>query len=126
MPPADIASRLSPYVEELLDNEYARENLRGGGEKLRGAYERAKKPRVKAARDRKVRRQLASAATMIGTGVKALASGRRKPPSHRRRRLLLLGVGIGGAGLAVAANEDLRSSLFGDGSEAQAPGREEA
>ncbi|HMJ74086.1 MAG TPA: hypothetical protein VK471_12085 [Solirubrobacterales bacterium] len=89
MPVADISSRLTPYVEELLDNDYARESMREGGLKLRA-------------------------------GAKALASGRRKPPGRRGRRLLLLlGISIVGAGLALAADEDLRSSLFGAGSEAE-------
>lgn len=122
MPATDTASRLTPYVGELLDNKYARENLREGAGQLRAAYERSKKRRVKAARDRKLRRQLESAATAFGAGAKALASGRRKPQRRRGRRLVwLLGIGVFGAGLALAANEDLRSSLFGPGSQAGAP-----
>ena len=35
-------SRLLPLAEEVLDNRYARENLREGAEKLREAYERAR------------------------------------------------------------------------------------
>jgi hypothetical protein len=117
MPATDTASRLTPYIEELLDNEHARENLRKGGSQLRAAYERSKKRRTKATRDREVRRQLESAATALGTGAKALASGRRKPERRRGRRLVwLLGIGVFGAGLALAANEDLRSSLFGTSS----------
>jgi hypothetical protein len=86
MPTTDTASRLTPYIEELLDNEHARESLRRG-------------------------------ATALGAGAKALARGRRKPERRRGRRLVwLLGiVGVGG-GLALAANEDLRSSLFGTSS----------
>jgi len=117
MPATDTASRLTPYIEELLDNEHARENLREGVSQLRGAYERSKKRRVKAADDRKFRRQLESAATALGAGAKALANGRRKPERRRGRQLVwLLGIGIFGAGLALAANEDLRSSLFGSSS----------
>lgn len=75
MPATDMASRLTPYIEELLDNKHARENLR--------------------------------------EGAKALANGRRKLERRRGRRLMwLLGIGIFGVGLALAANEDLRASLF--------------
>ena len=86
MPATDTASRLTPYIEELLDNEHARENLRKGVSQLRAAYERSKKQRVKAERRR------------------------------GRRLVWLLGIGVFGAGLALAANEDLRSSLFGTSS----------
>lgn len=91
MPATDTASRLTPYIEELLDNKHARENLREG-------------------------------ATALGAGVKAIASGRRKPKRRRGRRLVwLLGIGTLGAGLALAANEDLRSSLFGSSSQPGQP-----
>jgi len=91
MPTTDTASRLSPYIEELLDNEHARESLREGASQLRA-------------------------------GAKALASGRRKSERRRGKRLVwLLGIGVLGAGLALAANEDLRSSLFGTSSHPDQP-----
>jgi hypothetical protein len=118
--PATAASRLTPYVQELLDNEYAQENLLNGAAKLRGAYERSKKRRVNAARDRKLRRQLTAAALALGEGAKALASKRRKPPKRRGRRLvMLLGIGAFGTGVALAVSEDLRSSLFGSASHSE-------
>lgn len=118
--PATAASRLTPYVQELLDNEYAQENLLDGAAKLRAAYERSKKRRVKAAHDRKLRRQLRVAALSLGEGARALAGGRRKPPKRRGRRLMvLLGIGALGTGIALAASEDLRSSLFGSASHSE-------
>jgi len=118
--PATTASRLTPYVQELLDNEYAQENLLDGATKLRDAYERSKKRRVEAARDRKIRRQLRVAALSIGEGARALAGGRRKPPKRRGRRLvMLLGIGALGTGVALAVSEDLRSSLFGSASRSE-------
>jgi hypothetical protein len=86
MPTTDTASRLTPYIGELLDNEHVRGNLREGASQLRAAYERSKKRRVKAVRRR------------------------------GRRLVWLLGLGIFGFGLALAASEDLRSSLFGSSS----------
>jgi hypothetical protein len=118
--PATTASRLTPYVQELLDNEYAQENLLNGAARLRAAYERSKKRRVKVARDRKLRRQLKVAALSLGEGARALAGGRRKPPKRRGRRLvILLGIGALGTGVALAASEGLRSSLFGPASHSE-------
>jgi hypothetical protein len=118
-----VTSRLTPYVQELLENEYARDNLREGADRLRGAYERSRKRRVKSARDEKLRRQLEAAAISLGIGAKALASGRRKPARRGRRAALamLAGVAIGGA-VALATNDDLRASLLGSGADAEPGG----
>jgi ferric-dicitrate binding protein FerR (iron transport regulator) len=111
-----MASRLTPYVEELLDNRYAQANLREGADKLREAYQRSKKRRVEPARDAKIHKQLEAAMGSIGEGAKALASRRRKPVKRRGRRLALLaGVAALAAGVALAANDSLRSSLLGPG-----------
>jgi hypothetical protein len=90
MPATDTASRLTPYIEKLLDNEHARENLREGASQLRAAYERSKKRRVKAAPERRRGRRLVWLLGIVGVGV--------------------------GAGWALATNEDLRSSLLGSSS----------
>jgi hypothetical protein len=110
----DAPSRLLPFAEELLDNTYARENLREGTEKLRDAYGRARKRRVKPTRDRKLRRQFEAAIAALDEGTAALASGRKKP--RRTARKLVLGVlaAVGlGAAVALAVNEDLRDSVLG-------------
>jgi hypothetical protein len=118
--PATAASRLTPYIQELLDNEYAQENLLEGAAKLSAAYERSQERRVEVARDRKLRRQLRAAALLLGEGAKAVADGRRKPPRRRGRRLvMLLGISALGAGVALAVSEDLRSSLFGSASHSE-------
>jgi hypothetical protein len=114
----ETASRLTPYVEQLLEDESARENLRRGAGKLRDAYGRSQKRRVKATRDQKLRRQISTAAQSLGAGASAVVRGAEKPKKKRRGRLLLklLAVAAVGAGVALAVNEDLRSSLLGSGS----------
>src|SRR6476659_9339332 len=101
----DAPSRLVPLAEELLDNTYARENLREGAEKLRDAYGRARKRRVKPAQDRKLRRQLEAAIAALDEGTAALASGRKKPKRTGRKVVLtVLAVGAVGTATALALN----------------------
>lgn len=110
----DAPSRFLPLAEELLENRYARENLREGAEKLRDVYERAQKRRVKPTRDRKLRRQLEAAIAALDEGTAALASGRTKPKRTGRKVVLtVLGVTAATAGAALALNEGLRESVVG-------------
>jgi hypothetical protein len=114
MPLTDAPSRLLPLAEELLDNRYARENLREGAEKLRDVYGRAQKRRVKPSRDRKLRRQFEAAIAALDEGTAALASGRKNPRrSGRKVVLTVLGLGAAGAIAALALNEGLRDSVVG-------------
>jgi hypothetical protein len=107
-------SRMLPLAQELLDNQYARENLREGAEKLRDAYGRAQKRRVKPSRDRKLRRQFEAAIAALDEGTAALASGRAKPKRTGRKVVLtVLALGAAGSAAALALNEDLRESVFG-------------
>jgi hypothetical protein len=107
-------SRLLPLAEELLDNRYARENLREGAEKLRDVYGRAQKRRVKPARDRKLRRQFEAAIAALDEGTAALASGRKKPKRTGRKAVLtVLALGAAGTAAALALNEGFRESVFG-------------
>jgi hypothetical protein len=116
MASTDAVSRLTPYIEQLLEDESARDNLRHGADKLRGAYQRSQKKRVKAAKDKRLRQQLRSAAQSFAEGATALAHDTQKPKKHRGRNLLtLLALAAIGAGVAIALNEDLRSSLLGSG-----------
>jgi hypothetical protein len=107
-------SRMLPLAEELLANTYARENLREGAEKLRDAYARAQKRRVKPSRDAKLRRQFEAAIAAIDEGTAALASGRKKP-KRTGRKVVLTGLAItaAGAGAALALSDGLRESVFG-------------
>jgi hypothetical protein len=103
-----------PLAEELLDNSYARENLQEGAEKLRDAYDRSRKRRVKPAKDRKLRKQIEAAVQALDEGTAALASGRKKP-KHTGRNLVLgvVGLALAGAAAVLATNEDLRNSVLG-------------
>jgi hypothetical protein len=102
MAKTDTASRIAPYIEQLVENAYARENLRAGTEKLQAAIERSRKRRVKPSRDTKIRRQLKSAAASLAEGANALASGRQKPKRNWGKRIALVGMAAG-AGAAIAA-----------------------
>ena len=100
----DTASRFAPYMEQLAENEYARENLRRGGESLRAAYERSRKRRVKKAKDEKLHHQIERAFSSLSEGTRALATGRQKPKRHWPKRLAAIGaVGAAAAGAAAMA-----------------------
>jgi hypothetical protein len=113
MATTETAARIAPYIEQLLEDDSVREDLRRGADKLRDAYERSQKRRVKVTRDEKLRGQLKSAAQSIGDGASELIHGAQKPKRRRGRSVLkLLPLVAVGAGIAVALNEDLRSSLL--------------
>jgi hypothetical protein len=113
MPATDLPARLLPYAEELLENEYARDNLRQGAEKLRDAYGRTQKRRVDSAKDGKLRGQLTAAVAALGEGTQALATGRQKPKRRAGKRLALLGgIVVAGAITALALNEGLRAQAM--------------
>ena len=116
MAATDTASRIVPYIEHLLEDDTAQENFRLGAEKLREAYARSKKRRVNPATDRKLLRQLHSAADSLGDGMSVLMHGAQKPKRRPGRRLLaLLSLGGLAAGVALTFNDDLRASLLGSG-----------
>ncbi|MGH2940978.1 MAG: hypothetical protein ACRDPE_22995 [Solirubrobacterales bacterium] len=112
--PTKIPSTLKPLAEELLENNYARENLQEGAEKLRDAYDRSRKRRVKPSKNRKLRKQVEAAIAALDEGTAALASGRKKP-KRTGRNLVLTGIGLAVAGAAavLATNEGLRDQVFG-------------
>ena len=112
--PSEIPSQLRPLAEELLENGYARENIQEGAEKLRDAYERSRKRRVKPSKDRKLRRQIEAAVAAIDEGTAALASGRRKPKrTGRNLVLVLIGAALAAAGYVLATDEELRGQVLG-------------
>jgi hypothetical protein len=93
-----MATDTATRIEQLLDNDYAQEQLRAGVMNLRAAYQRSQKRRVKTTRDERLRRQVQAAAASIGEAASAFRSDRRKPKPRWGRRLLILavvGIGIG-------------------------------
>lgn len=117
------ASRVGGYLERLVDNPYAQENLRGAVRTLRAAYRRASKRGVEPARDEKLRRQLRQAARSIAEAGDALKAGRKKPQKARGKRILIvLGLGTLASAAALASSEELRNKVFGEGPEQQGSG----
>jgi hypothetical protein len=120
---SDTAARVTPFLERALDNRYAQENLSDAAEKLRAAYRRASKRRVEPTRDKKLREQLREAGLSLTEAGRAIKTGRQKPRKRWRRRILVvIGVGTVGAAAALAASEEFRDTVFGDGAEPQEQG----
>jgi hypothetical protein len=114
----DVAARVGPFAERLLENQYAQENLRVGVESLQAAYRRASKRGVKPAEDKKLREQVRRGAASIAEATRAVKSGRQKPKRRRGRRIMLVvGAAAVGAAVAFASSEELRRKLLGPPSE---------
>ena len=114
MASTDAPSRLLPLAEELLDNRYARDNLREGAEKLRDAFGRARKRRVKPSRDRKLRapvrgRDHGARRGHGGARERPQEAEANRPQGHADGSAV---IGVAAAA-ALALNEDLRESVLG-------------
>jgi len=104
----DQKARLGPYAQELLENAYARENLRDGVERLQAAYKRARKQGVEPTRDERLRQQVRSGAQSLAEAGRALRSRRRKPERRWGPRLAAIaGLGVAGAATAIWAKQRL-------------------
>ena len=101
----DQAARIAPYVEQLLDDDEVRENVRRGVDATRQAYERArdKKRASQALKDRKVQRRVRDAMQAAGEVVGRVARRPKERKRARRGRTLAI-LALGGAGLAAALN----------------------
>jgi hypothetical protein len=100
----------NPYVRRLIEDEELRGNVRDAFEAARHAYQRmsnGKGPVKAIAEDKKVQRDLRSAAESLREASDQIR-GKRK----RRRWGRLLVVAVLGAALAIALSEDLRKTVL--------------
>jgi hypothetical protein len=111
---ADLYStaRENPYVQRLIEDEELRDSLKNAFEAARGAYGRATSNghgAVKAVTgDRKVQRDLRSAAESLRDASEQLRAPRKR--KSKLGRLVLLA--LVGAGLALIFSEDARKTVL--------------
>jgi uncharacterized protein (DUF2342 family) len=112
---ADIysAAREHPYVQRLVEDDDLRDNLREAFEAARGAYARATgngKGTVKAVTsDKKVQKDLRSAADSLREASEQLRGPRKRRRSRLGRLILLAMVG---AAIALVLSEDARKTVL--------------
>jgi hypothetical protein len=110
---AAAAVRNSPYVKRIAEDEDLRANLWGAYESARqavGRLQNGKHPTKQIFDDKKLQKDLRSAAESFRDASVALHEG----PKRKRRGGLgkLLLIGIVGAGVALAVSEDLRKKVL--------------
>jgi hypothetical protein len=107
---AGKAARSNPYVNQLIEDDELRDNLRTAFESARKAYGRinGKGPVKALTEDKKVQKELREAASSLRDAADTLR-GANKKKSHRGRKLVLVLVG---AGLALALSEGLRKKVL--------------
>ena len=111
---ADIYStaRENPYVQRLIEDEELRDSLKKAFEAARGAYGRATSNgnTVKAVTsDKKVQRDLKSAAENLRDASEALRGPKKRKKSRLGRMILL---GLVGAAVALILSEDARKTVL--------------
>jgi hypothetical protein len=107
-----LALKDSPYVQRLVEDAELRENIREAYESLRKAYGRlsnGKAPTKALLDDKKLQKELRSAAISLRDAGEALREGPKRKKRHWGRRLFVLAVG---AGLALALSEGLRQKVL--------------
>jgi hypothetical protein len=111
-------ARENPYVQRLIEDEELRESLRNAFEAARGAYSRATgngKGAVKAVTsDKKVQKDLRSAAESLRQASETLKAPRKRKKS-RLGRLILFGLVAGIVALILSedARQAVLDALFG-------------
>jgi hypothetical protein len=112
---ADLYStaRENPYVQRLIEDEELRDNLRDAFEAARGAYGRATgngKGTVKAVTsDKKVQKDLRSAAESLREASEAFKAPRKRKKSRLGRLILLALIG---SAIALVVSEDARKAVL--------------
>lgn len=112
---ADVYStaRENPYVQRLIEDEELRDSLRNAFEAARGAYSRATgngKGTVKAVTgDKKVQKDLRTAAESLREASEQLRAPRKRKRSRLGRLILL---GLVGAAIALVVSEDARKTVL--------------
>jgi hypothetical protein len=111
---ADLYStaRENPYIQRLMEDEDLRDSLKNAFEAARGAYGRATSngSAVKAVTsDKKVQRDLRSAAENLRDASEALRAPKKRKKSKLGRIVLLALVG---AAVALILSEDARKSVL--------------
>jgi hypothetical protein len=114
---ADVANitKANPYIQRLIEDADLRDNVRTAIDSSKSAYERltnGKAPHKALLEDKKLQRDLRNAyeAAREATAAIADAPKKRARKGLRAGRLLFL-LGLSG-GIAVAANEKLRSKIL--------------
>ncbi|HET6571638.1 MAG TPA: hypothetical protein VFG58_09140 [Solirubrobacterales bacterium] len=108
------AARENPYVQRLIEDDELRDNLREAFEAARGAYGRATgngKGAVKAVTsDKKVQKDLRSAAESLREASEAFTAKKKKRKKSRLGRLILFAL-VAGA-IALVLSEDARKTVL--------------
>jgi hypothetical protein len=104
------AAKSNPYVQRLVEDEELRDTIREAFDAARSAYARmsnGKGPAKAVMEDKKVQRDLRSAAESLREASDQL----RAPKRHRSRGRLLL-IGLIGAGLVLVFSEGTRKAVL--------------
>lgn len=106
-------ARENPYVQRLIEDDDLRDSLRDAFEAAKGAYGRAtdnsKGPVKAVTSDKKVQKDLRSAADNLREASEHLRAPKKRK-KHRLRRLVLFAI-VGGV-VALVVSEDARKTVL--------------